>query len=274
LPDASYQVVVCPARLDANAAESDALRIAEVAADGRDCFLQMANITSIDSTGVGYLIGLRKQLRNLGRELVFIAPSAPVRRALNLMRINEFFLSASDLPSAQYLLQVRAREQTAAVTLRTAAAVTPLVWQGEITAANATQVWENTRAYLEAPLSDRQLALDLSGVRFIDSSGLGLLIRAKKLAHQQGAKLAFRGIPPTVKNVIQIARLEKFLQNDEIPETNSLPSRSPTWREVFSLPEAVAPVALRTAHPAETSYGPILPSPVTNAALAASLMNK
>jgi anti-anti-sigma factor len=200
------------------------------------------------------------------------------------MRIDEFFLSAADLPSAQYLLQVRAREQTAAVTLRTAAAVTPLVWQGEITAANATQVWENTRAYLEASRSDRHIAIDLSGVRFIDSSGLGLLIRAKKLAHQQGAALAFRGIPPAVKNVIQIARLEKFLQNDDMSETKSLPSRSPAWREVFTLPDTLAPLATRPAHSGDASasrgriFGPppdtILPPPVTNAALAASLMNK
>jgi N-acetylglucosaminyldiphosphoundecaprenol N-acetyl-beta-D-mannosaminyltransferase len=276
LSDAPLQVAFCPTMLDASAARADALNITRLIDDGRDCFLQMASVSSMDSTGVGYLIGLRKQLRNIGRELVLIAPSAPVHRALKVMRINEFFLSAADLPSAHYLLQVRGREQTAAVTLRTAAAVTPLLWQGEITAANAAQVWENTRAYLEAPRPDRQLALDLSGVRFIDSSGLGLLIRAKKLAHQQGANLAFKGIPPAVKNVIQIARLEKFLQNDEMPETKSLPSRSPTWRDVFSLPESATPAALRTAHLAETSYDPIpiFPEPVTNAALATSLLNK
>jgi anti-anti-sigma factor len=145
--------------------------------------------------------------------------------------------------------------------------VTPLVWHGEITAANARQVWENTRAYLEAPRQDRQLALDLSDVRFIDSSGLGLLIRAKKFARQQGAKLALKGIQPAVRNVIKIARLEEFLENDDPPNTKTLPKPSITWRNVFSLPEAGA---LRMAHPAEPSYEPILPEPVTNAALATS----
>jgi N-acetylglucosaminyldiphosphoundecaprenol N-acetyl-beta-D-mannosaminyltransferase len=268
--NAPHQFVVCPTKLDAMAAEADALHIAGVVADGRDCFLQMAGVTSIDSTGVGYLIGLQKKLRSAGRDVVLIAPSASVRRALKLMRINEFFFSAPNLASARYLLQVRAREQSASVTLRTAAAVTPLVWHGEITAANARQVWENTRAYLEAPRRERELALDLSDVRFIDSSGLGLLIRAKRLAGQQGAKLAFRGIQPAVKNVIQIARLEEFLQNDDAPDSKSSPKRSATWRNAFGLPEALAPVALRTAHPAEASNDPIVPEPVTNAALATS----
>src|SRR5258708_36113816 len=102
------------------------------------------------------------------------------------------------------------------------------------------------------------------------------MIGEKKMAHRQGAKLDFRATPPAVKNVIQIARLEKFLQNDDMPETKSLQSRSPTWRDVFSLPDALAPVEERPAHSAEASisriFGPpadtILPPPVTNAALA------
>lgn len=263
-PHAPTRIVVCPTKLDAMAAESDALQTADIISNGRDCFLQMAGVASIDSTGVGYLIRLQKKLRNAGLELVLISPSVAVVRALKLLRINNFFFTAPDLATAQYLLQVRAREQSAAVTLRTAAAVTPLVWQGEITAANARQVWENTRAYLEASRPDRDLALDLTGVRFIDSSGLGLMIRARKLAQQQGARLVFRGIQPAVKNVIQIARLEKFLQNDEAPDTKSLPKRSPTWRDVFTLPEpSAAPAGIFGA-----SHDPN--EPVTNTALATS----
>ena len=125
------------------------------------------------------------------------------------------------------------------MTLRTAAAVTPLVWHGEITAANAGHVWESTREYLESPKAERDLALDLSGVRFIDSSGLSLLIRAKKLARQQGGKLVFRGVQPAVKNVIQISHLNEFLQDDEA-DPNSLPKHPPTWRDVFTLPDAGA----------------------------------
>jgi N-acetylglucosaminyldiphosphoundecaprenol N-acetyl-beta-D-mannosaminyltransferase len=275
-PDALHQVVVCPAELDAMVARADALQTADIIADGRDCFLQMAGVTSIDSTGVGYLIGLQKKLRIVGRELVLIAPGAPVRRALGLMRINEFFLTAADLPSAQYLLQVRARERATAVTLRTAAAVTPLAWQGEITAANAGQVWENTRAYLEAPRQERELTLDLSDVRFIDSSGLGLMIRAKRLAQKRGAKLVFKGIQPAVRNVMKIARLEEYLEYEAAPDSKSLPKRSPIWREVFSLPEVVVPSPLRPAHPAEAMerpapiFGASDAEPVTNAALATS----
>jgi N-acetylglucosaminyldiphosphoundecaprenol N-acetyl-beta-D-mannosaminyltransferase len=261
-PQADYQILVCPPTLDAMAAESDALATADVLRNQRHCFLRMAGVTSIDSTGLGYLIGLQKRLRNAGSELVLIAPSAPVNRALKLMRISEFFSCAPDLASARYLVQVRARERSAAVTLRTPAAVTPLVWHGEITAANARQVWENTRAYLEAPRRDGELALDLSAVRFIDSSGLGLMIRAKKLAQKQGVNLIFNGIQPAVKNVIHIAHLEEFLQNDNRPDTKSKPSS--TWRDVFNRPEATAPPTGIFGSAQDTIL------PVTNAVLAAS----
>lgn len=265
-PQSDYRVIVCPPRLDAIAAEADALGTADILSGHRHYFVDMSGVTSIDSTGIGYLIRFQKRLRSAERELVLFAPSAPVTRALKLMRIAEFFFCAPDLASAQYLVQVRARERSAAVTLRTPAAVAPLVWHGEITAANAREVWENTRAYLEAPRRDGELPLDLSGVRFIDSSGLGLMIRAKKLAQQKGAKLVFTGIQPAVKNVIQIAHLQEFLLNDDAPDAKSLPKPSSTWRDVFSLPEA-------TAAPTRifgSAQGTILPEPVTNAVLATS----
>ena len=83
---------------------------------------------------------------------------------------------------------------------------------------NADQVWERTRNYIEdahrlrdtAAASD-SIVIDLSVVRFIDSSGLGLMVRVRKLARQSGLKLRFANLQPAVFNVIQIARLEEFL---------------------------------------------------------------
>jgi len=259
-----HNVMVCPAALDAAAVQTDILKADDVQACDRHCFLQMANLSSIDSTGVGYLISLRKRLRNTGHELVFIAPTEPVRRALKLMRIEEFFLTAPDLASAEYVIQVRAREQSASVTLRTAAAVTPLVWHGEITAANVERVWEDTRTYLESPRPERELALDLSDVRFIDSSGLALLIRAKKLAQRQGAKLTFNGIQPAVRNVIHIAQLGKFLEDQDTLENKNALKPLLTWREAFSPAESMPTPAAFLGAPREAI------SPVTNAAFASS----
>ena len=103
------------------------------------------------------------------------------------------------------------KEQAAAATdPRLDSPANPLVWQGEITAANAEQVWETTRARLNQ-MASQNVVIDLSAVRFIDSSGLGVMVRARKLAQRQGTNLLFRGLQPAIRNVLHLARLEEFL---------------------------------------------------------------
>ena len=133
----NWQWIKLPERLDLAAVRDDALLVDQVLADGRHCLLEMNNVKFIDSTGVGLLIRLQKKVRATGRQLVLLAPSPMVQRALTLMRLQNFFASAPDFASAQQLIQARAREQAGAATLRTPAAINPLLWQGEITAANA-----------------------------------------------------------------------------------------------------------------------------------------
>ena len=60
-------------------------------------------------------------------------------------------------------------------------------------------------------LRQRKITIDLSNVRFIDSTGLGLMVRAKKLTLSHGAQLAFTGLQPTVRNVLRIAKMEEYL---------------------------------------------------------------
>jgi N-acetylglucosaminyldiphosphoundecaprenol N-acetyl-beta-D-mannosaminyltransferase len=206
-----FQTIRFPERLDLAAVQSSASLVEQIHADRRPCLLVMGHVQFIDSTGVGLLISLQKQLSAANRQLILLAPSNSVRRALALMRLEGFFASADDLASAQQLLLTRAREQSAAVTSRTAVAFNPLLWQGEITAANAQAVWERTQAQVMACTPRRDVIIDLSGVRFIDSTGLGLMVRAKKLARDGGANLLFTALPPPVHNVIRIARLEEFL---------------------------------------------------------------
>ena len=87
-----------------------------------------------------------------------------------------------------------------------------LAWSGELTAANAEDVWASTVDHLTArSLVQSALVIDLSELRFIDSTGLGLMIRAKKFASHHGLAISFAGASPGVLNVIRISRLEAYL---------------------------------------------------------------
>ena len=51
-----------------------------------------------------------------------------------------------------------------------------LAWHGEITAANSDLVWARTRAAISAAPPCQEWRIDLSDVRFMDSTGLGLMV--------------------------------------------------------------------------------------------------
>ena len=107
--------------------------------------------------------------------------------------------------------------------------------------------------------------LDLSDVRFIDSSGLGLMVRAKKLASQRGLNLAFRGLQPAVRNVVHVARLETFLHSQQLPASRSASQRSSAPNKILEADNDRVTTSLLYA-----SRGGILPEPVTNPEFAAS----
>ena len=221
----NWQWIKLPERLDLAAVRDDALLVDQVLADGRHCLLEMDKVKFIDSTGVGLLIRLQKKVRATGRQLVLLAPSPAVQRALSLMRLQNFFASAPDFTAAQQLIEARTREQSNAATPPNPPALNPLLWQGEITAANAKEVWSTTEAHLSSK-QRKELVIDLSGVRFMDSTGLGLMVRAKKLAQQERVKLTFVNLQPAVQNVIQLARLEEFLLRE--------PARGPAMARTAS----------------------------------------
>jgi anti-sigma B factor antagonist len=55
------------------------------------------------------------------------------------------------------------------------------------------------------------LSLDLSQVRFVDSSGLGTLVALHRYAEAAGARFAVRKVPSQVQRLFEITRLHDLL---------------------------------------------------------------
>ncbi len=182
----------------------------QLISDERPCLLRLDAVRSIDSAGMAWLMRLNRSFRAAGRHLVLLAPSRAVTRTLKLLRIEQFFATAPDAASACELIEARIREQAAVVGAHFNASAL-LLWQGEITAANAEHVWRLTEAQISGRPASGQVVIDLSRVRFIDSSGLSLMERARNLALSHGLRVNFTGAQPAVKNVLQLARLNGAL---------------------------------------------------------------
>ena len=58
------------------------------------------------------------------------------------------------------------------------------------------------------------VVVDLSGVTFIDSSGLAVLIRAMQDVQQYGGKFTLSGMNDNVRPIFETARLDQFFLID------------------------------------------------------------
>ncbi|MCB1200090.1 MAG: STAS domain-containing protein [Leptospiraceae bacterium] len=65
-------------------------------------------------------------------------------------------------------------------------------------------------AKLLSQVKEKIVGLNLSRIEYIDSSGLGALIKALNAAKNQGISMILFGAPPKIQSIFQIARLEKF----------------------------------------------------------------
>lgn len=180
---------------------------------GRHSLLELDEVKFIDSTGVGLLVRLWRRLRAAQCELVLIAPSPVVRHALRLLRLEEIFTIAPDVSEARQWIATRRRSSPDRSTEKAFSGLTqPWHWPGEITASNAAEFWKTIRDQF-ARLSGQQssLLVDLSELRFIDSTGIGLLVRAKKEAERHSIRLCFTSVRGPVRNIIRLAQLDAFL---------------------------------------------------------------
>ena len=55
----------------------------------------------------------------------------------------------------------------------------------------------------------RQLVVDLSGVPYIDSAGLGAVIEAMQEVEAYGGKFALAGLQKTVRSIFEFSRLDQ-----------------------------------------------------------------
>jgi N-acetylglucosaminyldiphosphoundecaprenol N-acetyl-beta-D-mannosaminyltransferase len=211
---AAHVELHCPEWLDAQAVSHDESLWAGAVADNTHLLLHLDKVRFIDSTGVGLLIRLRKRAALRDRLAVLVAPSSAVKRALESMRLWHFFLTAQDSVEALTLLENAAAAPATLKTSETSTAPT-LAWRGEITAANAEQVWSTTEVYLEnRGQPEATLTLDLSAVSFMDSTGVGLMVRSKKQALKARAHIRFKGLQPAVRSVVRLSKLETYLLED------------------------------------------------------------
>jgi N-acetylglucosaminyldiphosphoundecaprenol N-acetyl-beta-D-mannosaminyltransferase len=209
IPDPHGNLIIrAPARLDAAtvmAGQAEWLR----AVENSHVLFDLTDTVFTDSTGVGALIRLRRRSRELGWQFFLIAPCPSVAAALKLMKLDEFFTIQASLAGARILMESSAG--TAPVTSGVLAAELQIRWTGEITALNAVELGAYTESELSQVTPGMTVAIDLSRVTFMDSTGIGLMVRFKKNLKRHDIILKFDNATASVRNVVRQTQLEEFL---------------------------------------------------------------
>ena len=72
---------------------------------------------------------------------------------------------------------------------------------------------ELRKAILKAiPSTDGEMAIDLSGVTYIDSSGIATLVEGLRSAKENGTEFALLAPSQAVTQVLELARLDKIFE--------------------------------------------------------------
>jgi N-acetylglucosaminyldiphosphoundecaprenol N-acetyl-beta-D-mannosaminyltransferase len=175
----------------------------------KHCLLDLSDVAFVDSTGLAALLRLRRRLAPWS--LVLMAPSATVLRILRRFQLEDFFhIAPTILEAREFIFPAQPNPIISAPFVNP---VSPLFWTGELTAANVEDVWIATRDKIDVLCAAGQThpAIDLSELRFIDSSGVGLMLRARRYAQNLGVQLRFTNPRDAVRNVLRMAGLELFL---------------------------------------------------------------
>lgn len=197
-----------PVRLDAAAAQASQAEWLR-AAENSHVLFDLTDTVFIDSTGVGTLVRLRRRARELGWQFFLIAPPPQVDAALKVLKLDEFFMIQASLSGARMVMESAAG--AAAVTSGMLEAELQIRWTGEVTALNTVELGVYTESELSQVTPGMTVAIDLSRVTFVDSSGIGLMVRFKKNLKRRNINLRFEKATASVRNVVRQTQLEEFL---------------------------------------------------------------
>lgn len=85
-----------------------------------------------------------------------------------------------------------------------------LEFSGELDHHGAQSALRELEEALDAALP-RRLVLDLSGITFMDSSGIALILRAQQKMRLLDGSLQVRGVPPQARRVLDAAGISRLV---------------------------------------------------------------
>ena len=177
--------------------------------------LDTSEVTFMDSTGLGQLLKSFREAKAAGGGLMLLRPSPAVRNLVTAMKLERLLPIVETEDQARSLLATEQPLKQSDSQLASAGdGGDRLVcrWSGDLDIVKAKDFSQLIQTRWLENATAQLLQIDLAGVRFMDSSGLGSLLQARKLAASRaGARFELVGAGENVRNVIWLAKLGEVL---------------------------------------------------------------
>lgn len=192
----------------------------EMPDNARPFAIDLSGVTFIDSAGLGTLLRIMRKSWAAGRAGCFINPSPPVRRVLTVSRLEamlpvvETYGAAVEFLAAQSLtLPLKPSFEEKSASLR-------LVMPEALSADNSGAVAEAVEIQWDLHEAASHLLLDFKATQFLDSSGLGCLLRIHRMVgRRMGSSMELRHVSNSVGKILKIAKLDSLFWGKESGES-------------------------------------------------------
>lgn len=195
-------------RIDSQAVAAGGVTLPASDPTKRGLLLDLSGATFLDSTGLGLIIKLFKTVESTGGKLVLFRPGPGLLQALQVLKIDRLIPIAQDRQEARKILAMHDHSKSGVFHYEPGEKT--LQWKifGNITAQTATTFYALAQEEWAFVPDAITLRLDLSEVSFMDSSGLGFLLKCLKMTNKRpGGTCRIVEMSPNVLNVIHLARL-------------------------------------------------------------------
>ena len=210
LPDAaSIRVIGLPEVLDASAVESRRESLENEILASSDPILNFKNVKFIDSSGLGFIVGLWRRARADNKKLNLVEIQPSTRRFFELSRTLDVFKDRvfDNLDGAAahiakeskrppfYYLEVPRRGD---VMLRLCGTL------------DAAQMKNPDIDAVLSVIGDRDCLLDLKNLNFVDSSGIVFFLKIQKHVQKAARDCVLFGLQDNVRQMFRITKLDRL----------------------------------------------------------------
>jgi N-acetylglucosaminyldiphosphoundecaprenol N-acetyl-beta-D-mannosaminyltransferase len=199
-------------RADAAAVHSNTLAIPCPTGQHAIAVLDLSQVTFMDSIGLGSIMKGFKLCKQAGGALILFRPSVAVRRLIETLKLDRLIPVAETMDDVRALSESLEGGGTPDCDFDPASRRLVFRCSGDLTAMPASQLSDLILLKWSSFQWARFMEVDLSGVHFIDSSGLDCLVRARHLAQSRpGGLFIVSGANDNILNVLRVARLDEPL---------------------------------------------------------------